>query len=271
MYQNYYVIDAHVHFFPEKIAEAAVKATDRFYEITLSSGKGTAEDMKMVMARDGRPDHCVIHSVATTPKQVSKINTFIHGLMTENPTLFTGLGALHPDSADMEADVAQIVELGLHGVKMHPDIQDFQINDPKCMKMYELCEAAGLPILFHTGDKRYDNSNPNRVVPILKAFPKLQVIGAHFGGWSIWTEAYKHYIDYPQFSVDCSSSFYGITKEEAEMLIHAYGTDRVMFASDYPMWSSASELDIFMSLNLTDEERKKILSENAKRIYGIRL
>ena len=39
---------------------------------------------------------------------------------------------------------------------------------------------------MHTGDYRYDNSNPNRVLPVLKAYPKLTLIGAHFGGWSVW-------------------------------------------------------------------------------------
>ena len=35
----------------------------------------------------------------------------------------------------------------------------------------ERCSEAGIPILIHTGDYRYDYSNPNRLIPVLKAKP----------------------------------------------------------------------------------------------------
>ena len=31
-----------------------------------------------------------------------------------------------------------MLELGLKGVKLHPDMQGFALNDPKAMKLYEL-------------------------------------------------------------------------------------------------------------------------------------
>ena len=57
---------------------------------------------------------------------------------------------------------ANLLSLGLLVVKLHPDIQAFKIDDYRCLKIYELCEEKGLPILMHTGDNRYDYSNPNR-------------------------------------------------------------------------------------------------------------
>ena len=63
--------------------------------------------------------------------------------------LMTGLGALHPDSEDIEGDIADIISLGLKGVKMHPDFQKFNIDDKKCYKIYELCEQNNLPVLLH--------------------------------------------------------------------------------------------------------------------------
>ena len=69
-------------------------------------------------------DHAVIQSVATTPKQVSSINRFIAKTVEDANGKFTGLGTLHPDG-DIAADVKEIIALGLHGVKLHPDIQRF--------------------------------------------------------------------------------------------------------------------------------------------------
>ena len=51
------------------------------------------------------------------------------------------------------------------------------------MKIYELLEERGLPLLLHTGDYRYDYSNTNRLKPSLETYTDLTVIAAHFGGW----------------------------------------------------------------------------------------
>ncbi|MBQ9785294.1 MAG: amidohydrolase [Clostridia bacterium] len=263
------VIDAHCHIYPEKIAERAVAGTDAFYS-TRAACRGVADELLIFGERLGI-DRFVIQSVATTPKQVGSINEFIAANVQKAPERFTGLGAAHPDSPDQDAVVAQIKALGLHGIKIHPDIQGFAIDDPRMMRVYELCEAEGLPILMHTGDHRYDFSNPNRLLPVLKAFPNLTVIGAHFGGWSVWDEAARTLCDMPNLCVDCSSTFPFVNGDLAlaEHLISIYGAERVMFGSDYPMWSPEAELETFMKLNLTDEQRRMILSDNAKRIYHI--
>ena len=48
--------------------------------------------------------HYLVHSVATTPKQVKSINEFISDEVKSHPDLFTGFGTLHPDSDDIEGD-----------------------------------------------------------------------------------------------------------------------------------------------------------------------
>ena len=59
------------------------------------------------------------------------------------------------------------------------------------------------------------------------------------------------------------------TPEVAKKLITAYGTDRVLFGTDYPMWSPTKELDTFFELGFSDEDNKKILSENAIKVFNI--
>jgi predicted TIM-barrel fold metal-dependent hydrolase len=135
--------------------------------------------------------------------------------------------------------------------------------------MYELCQEAKLPILIHTGDYRYDYSNPNRLLPVLKAYPHLTVIGAHLGGWSVWAEACDRLAGIPNLYVDCSSTFPFFDKEKAKELIGRWGYDRVLFGSDYPMWDPATELDVFLSLNLGEEANRAILGENAKKLFHL--
>ena len=249
MIQNKYeVIDAHCHIYPEKIVDRAVAGTDAFYS-THAACRGVAGELLEIGERVGI-DRFVVQSVATTPKQVSSINHFIAAEVEKAPTRFTGLGAAHPDCEDQDAVIEEIKYLQLHGIKIHPDIQGFAIDDARMMRVYERCEEEGLVVLMHTGDHRYDFSNPNRLLPVLKAFPRLTVIGAHFGGWSVWDDASRKLCDFPNLYVDCSSTFPFANQDLSlgETLIHRYGADRVMFGSDFPMWSPKSELETFMKL-----------------------
>jgi len=261
------VIDAHCHIYPEKIAARACAGTDHFYGTTAACNGTTAGLLEA--ASDGRIDRFLVHSVATTPAQVRSINDFIAGEVKKNPQRFFGFGTLHPESEDIRGDFEHLLEIGLQGVKIHPDIQAFKLDDYRCLKMYELCEKAGVPILIHTGDYRYDFSNPNRMRPILDIYTNLTVIGAHMGGWSVWEEAYEKLSACPNFYVDCSSTFPFWEVEKARDLMLRWGSDRILFGSDYPMWNPKNELDTFLSLDLGEEFCRKVLSENAKKLFHL--
>ena len=137
------------------------------------------------------------------------------------------------------------------------------------MRIFELCEDRGIPILVHTGDYRYDYSNPNRIVPVLKAFPRLKFIGAHFGGWSIWEEAAAVLSDFPNICVDTSSSFCGLTPERAKNLVRLYGSERVMFGTDYPLWPQKDELAFLERMELLPEELENVCWKTCAELFGI--
>ena len=267
MIDGIFEIDSHCHIYPEKIAAKAVAGTDNFYGEN-SVGKGTVEDL---IERGGKAgiDKFIVQSVATTPKQVKSINEFIAGEVRKRPDKLVGLGTLHPESECIKEDIDYLVSLGLKGVKLHPDIQAFKIDDYRCLKIYEICEEKGLPLLLHTGDYRYDYSNPNRLLPILNIYTNLKVIGAHFGGWSIWEEACEKYAGIPNFYVDCSSSFNYMTPKTALSIIRRYGADRVLFGTDYPMWEAESEMKFFLSLGLDETEKECILNINARNLFNL--
>lgn len=259
------IVDIHCHVYPDAIAERAVAGIGNFYSMPLVN-KGTLSDLCCVHDRAG-VTHALVFSVATTPHQTESVNRFVAGLVEKGEGRFVGLGALHPDSPDPEGDVENILALGLGGVKLHPDIQAFPADDPRCLGICELCEGK-LPLLIHCGDHRFDYSNPNRIETILKTFPCLTVIGAHLGGWSVWEEAVEKLAKYPNFLVDTSSSLYALSVGKAKEIIRRFGADRVLFGTDYPMWPIGDELSRFHALGLTAEEEEKILCGNAVRLFG---
>ena len=264
------LIDSHCHIYPEKISRKAVTAVDQFYDGLPASKQhdGTPESLILAGKAEGIT-HFVVQSVATRPGQVGSINLFIADSVRKAGGLFTGLGAMHPDSETIEEDLEQLLGLGLKGVKLHPDIQKFKADDPKAFRIYELCEEKSLPVLIHTGDYRYDYSNPDRIIPILRTFPRLRVIGAHFGGWSVWEEAVQKLPEYPNLIVDTSSSFFWLKKERALAIIRAYGARRCMFGTDYPMWGPKTDIDYLASLELTEEEREWICYRTCEELYGL--
>ena len=262
----YPIIDCHCHIYPDKIAAKATESIGKFYDLPMSYG-GTAAEM-MKKSREAGITHSVIFSVATKPAQVRSINEFIAAEVDAEAN-FVGLGAVHPESEDQEADIEHIVSLGLKGVKLHPDIQGFAIDDPRCMKIYEICRERGLIVLLHMGDPRYDYSSPDRLIPVLEKFDGLKVIGAHFGGWGVWKEAAEKLSKYPDLAVDCSSSFAFMSAESARDIIRVYGAQKVLFGTDYPMWEYKAELERFKALGLTDEEERLILYKNAAKMFGI--
>ena len=261
------IIDAHCHIYPDKIAAKASRATGTFYGIDISYD-GTVSTL-LDVGRKAGIDKFIVQSVATTPKQVASINRFIHQTVSENKGTMFGLGTLHPESEDIRGDIEYLIELGLHGVKLHPDIQGFKLDDYRCLKIYEICEEKGLPLLIHTGDSRYDLSNPNRLVPILDIYDRLTVVGAHFGGWSMWERAALELYEKPNFYVDCSSSFYALNDEQIKKIIAEYGVDRVLFGTDYPMWVPETEVSRLNSLGYSEAELDMIYCKNAVKVFGL--
>ena len=167
----------------------------------------------------------------------------------------------------MAGEIERALALGLKGVKIHSDMQRTALDDPRLFQMYEVIQGR-VPLLAHTGDSRFDYSNPGRLLRVLDAFPKLTVVGAHFGGWSVWREACEA-LRGRDIYVDCSSSFYALSPEESKALILGYGAHRVLFGSDYPMWDPGAELKALDALGLPAADMERILHENAELLLGL--
>lgn len=264
-----HIVDSHCHIYPDKIAQKAAESIGRFYNVPMRYD-GRVETIKGLISEAGVTD-CIVFSVATKPSQTRSINEFIAKEVAESGGVFTGLGTMHPDSEDLAGDFDHLVSLGLKGVKLHPDIQGFKIDDYRCLKIYELCEKNGLPVLLHAGDNRYDMSNPNRLKPILDIYTGLTVIAAHLGGYTVWEQACRELSGYEKLYVDCSSSLFAFTPEKAREIIRTYGSDKVLFGTDFPMWSPKEELERLYALGLDEDELENILYKNADKVFGLNL
>ena len=257
-------IDAHVHIYPDKIAAKAAKGIGKFYDITIHHDGSITQ----LIAEEDRAgvSRMVAHSVATTPTQVAHINEFIMSAHADYPGRIIPFAALHPDTPDMENVLNGIVAAGFKGIKLHPDFQEFQLDEPRALRMFSLIADAKLPALIHTGDYRYDYSNPPRMAHLLDEIPNLVAIGAHLGGWSVYDEARKLLAGRRNLYVDTSSALYALKPDHAAELIRAFGVKRVMFGTDYPMWTPEEEVERFEALPLTEAEKEQIYHGTAEEL-----
>jgi len=180
---------------------------------------------------------------------------------------FIGFGTVHAAMTDLTDEAERIISMGLRGVKMHPDSQVFPIDDERLFPLYEILQGK-LPVILHMGDHRFDYSHPARLRNVLDQFPKLQVIAAHFGGYSMYQTAYECLKDKDCF-FDISSSLMFMEKGVAERYISSYGAERMVFGSDFPLWDPRQEVKHFLDLDLTQQQREQIAYKTALYILGL--
>ena len=261
---QYPIIDCHTHIYPGKIAAKAVKSIGDFYDIPMD-GDGTVESL-LRQAKEVGIQKCLALAVAVDAAHVRHVNDFLIASVSAHPDEMWGFATLHPDMEDPGAEVERVLRAGMKGIKLHPDMQHFSLAEARTDKLFAAC-AGVCPMMFHTGDSRYHNSNPSLVPPILKKYPNLTLICAHFGGYSEWDEATRCLLDTNVY-VDTSSTSFRNPPEKVRALIDAYGEDRVLFGTDFPMWLAQPELDVLLSLGLSDTALRKIFSENILRLLG---
>ncbi len=257
------IYDFHAHIYPERIAARAVEGVGNFYGIPMDCKEGTV-DALLEIGRPAGITNYVVHSVATGAKQVQSINDFIAGAQAAHPGEVIGFGTIHADFENKLAELERMESIGLQGLKIHPDSQQFFVDDERMDEVYDYLQGR-MPVLIHCGDYRFDYDHPRRIRAILEKFPNLTVIAAHFGGWSIFDLAVE-YLEDMNCYLDCSSSMAFLGKRRTKELIRLYGAERMLFGSDYPMWSPAAELEELRSLGLTAEEMDLMLYKNAESI-----
>ena len=182
------------------------------------------------------------------------------------------------------------------------------LGDPYFDPFYAECERLGVPVAFHAtgaerGECRFDtflglhlfSHVPEQMIAItqvvlagvLEKFPKLVVGFMEAGcGWlPFWMEHMdeeyeKRKHEAPLLQMDPSEYikngrvYIGCEPEEKLMPIAAewIGDTQLLYASDYPHWDSDwphTVKTVRDCTDLTDEQKRKILGENALRFYGM--
>lgn len=282
------IIDIHTHSFPEKIAARTVRMLSGLSH-TVPFTDGTEADIRRSNARCGIALSVVL-PVATSPRQVEKINAFA---AAENEhwqeTGLLSFAAAHPDDPRYDESLTSCAARGFRGIKIHPVYQDTDLDDIRYLRILYRAAELGLAVVTHSGlDVGYPGAvrcSPQMIRHVMQEVGRFSLIAAHMGGWRNWDEVPELLADTGVY-LDTSFSTGRMhplddghyREEELQMLdtagfmklADAIGPERILFGTDRP-WSDPAEcLAFIQALPLSEEEKAAILGGNAVKLLGLR-
>jgi hypothetical protein len=298
-------IDAHVHTYPSReIGRQAMMGTgrtdyggtpDELLEV-MSRGHIThAVMVNMTPVADMRDAALekVPHGISTQDRaaeeeriqgaligRLKRRNQWTCQVSREHPELIAFIGL---DPSMSEDELLQEIEAcrgqGARGIKLHPGAQRFYPADPRLAPVYTTAQELGWPIIFHSGafalgQMRSDFAALPHFREVIAAYPRLRFVLGHmgFGDFKTCAElsgAYANVMFDCCYVINGTEPSPSLTNEEAAAAIRLAGSDRVMFGSDYPWFDPALDARRISNLALSDNEKRRVLYENAATVLGI--
>ncbi|MDY4969417.1 MAG: amidohydrolase family protein [Lachnospiraceae bacterium] len=283
------VIDFHTHTFPDKIAGNVIgklQLLSRSRPYTDATAGGLQRSMK-----EASIDYSVTLPVMTNPGQVEKLNTLAGEAIPHiQETGIIPFGGMHPDYDNYKAELRRLRDLGVPGIKIHPAYQNVDFDDIRFLRIMDAASELGLIILTHAGMDigipGHNFTSISQIHHVLKEVAPQKLVLAHMGGWDGWMEVEQDLAGAPvwldtAFTLGMIEPAPGTdrTPEESMMmtaedflrLARRHGTDRILFATDSPWSSQIRYRNMFQAMDLTPEERRGIMGENARRLLNLTL
>lgn len=266
-------IDFHVHLFPDALAVKTIEKLARIAgdehgdapHYTDGTLRGTLEKMDVWGV-----DRAVTQHIATSVHAMHKVNDFAASVRSERLYAF---GSVHPDAPDALEELERIRALGLDGVKLHPDYQNFFVDEERMASIYEKMAQLHLPVLFHAGwdplSPELLHAEPERLARVAESFPELTIIAAHLGGMRRYDQVEKHLLGRKNVYLDTAMTA-AYLHDEAQFVrvLRGHGLDRVLFATDCPWSNPERELHLLDNAGLSQQEYDAVTYGNALRLLS---
>jgi uncharacterized protein len=208
------------------------------------------------------------------------VNEYVARYCEAAPDRLVPMGGVHPRfTEDAGAEVRRAADLGVRALKVHPPHMQVEPNAylhglDALRALYEEAQRLRLPVMIHTGTSIFPGARsragePIAVDDVAVDFPDLTIVIAH-GGRPLWMEqAFFLVRRFPRVFMDVSSIPPSAILRYFPRLAEV--ADKVLYGSDWPapgVRSMGDNLRAFRALDLPEDAFRKILTENARKVFG---
>ncbi len=190
-------------------------------------------------------------------------NDVVWAAYEEHPDAFVPFFRLDPRK-DYEPEFDRCVSRGFQGLKLHPISQEFELDDARVIKLFQMAAEADLPVLVHTGMGMRRIVEP--LLPTIQRLPELRLILGHAAMVELLaaTQAFK---DHPNVLFETSV----VRAKELFVLFRSLDPARICYGSDIPYGDLPSTLHSTLAAadaaGLSEEEISGVLSGNIRRWF----
>ena len=274
------VFDCHVHIQPwEQLKPEALAVMTRGARDDLERierARRSPEELLRLMDEQAVERAALINYVAPEVMGFTdSVNDWVSNFVRGHEDRLVAVGSVNPRLVrDAAGETSRLLErLGIRMLKLHPPHQLFAANgyrdaDHALAPIYATAQAAGLPVMIHTGTSVFPGarnrySDPMAADDVAVDFPDLKLILAHAGRPLFMPTAVFLARRHANVHLDLS----GIPpKRLLEYLPRLEDlADKCLWGTDYPspgVLSMRRNVEDFLSLPLSEAAKERILWSN---------
>ena len=154
------------------------------------------------------------------------------------------------------------------GIKIHPEEHGYHIKSHGA-ELFRFAAQHKAIVMTHSGE---DNSKPEDFLPFINSHPEVTLILAHLGCSS--DDDRTHQVraiengKYDNIFVDTSSAA-NIFPGLLEWAVDKIGAEKILFGTDSPLYFEPMQRARIDSAEIPAGEKRKILRDNAQKLFGL--
>jgi predicted TIM-barrel fold metal-dependent hydrolase len=278
------VVDAHTHIFPPELARdrGGHLKRDVWFESLYQNPKAlivTAEELIASMDAAGIERSVACGFPWSDPGLCREHNAYLADAARRFPNRISWLGIVAPGSPSLAEEARWCFEQGASGLgELNADAQGFDFRDVASLAaLAEIAVAAGRPIMTHASEPvghvypGKGAATPDKLLAFLAEFPQVRLVAAHWGGGLPFYELMPEVAEIARRVVyDTAASTYLYRFQVFRSVLDIIGSERVLFASDYPVLKQRRFVERTLATEWrSEEERAAVFGGNARRVYRL--
>ena len=263
------IIDCHTHI-------------NNYHDETADSLQSCVDKLQLEMRRNRVDIALVLTSYKVNPGRPSTRATIEATRGRKHIRVIAGLAFASLSPAVLEELREDLGQGSIRGLKLYPGYEPFFPNDEALEPVYALAQEFKVPVMVHSGDTftpkgKLKYAHPLNIDEVAVDHPDVDFVICHLGNpWirDCMEVVYKNRNVYTDISGlvlgDFSDRFESFMRKQLqEMLEYGVEPDKVLFGTDWPLASMESYLEFIEELRLPERERRKIMWENAARLFRL--